>query len=188
LSIWRNLVARWGSGAGNVDEVRMDASTNALITVIQAHHEIHEGDHYFVKGWLDLSNGQVFDFLATTPNTTKWAHMLVNFNSEAEADVEIFEGATTSADGTSVTELNRNRNSANSAGLVITHTPTVTGTGTSVATYKLGSGKQTGGEARANGEMVLKQNTKYIIRITNDTTSNNWFDYIADWYEHTNIN
>ncbi|MDA3802827.1 MAG: hypothetical protein PF488_02935 [Patescibacteria group bacterium] len=49
-------------------------------------------------------------------------------------------------------------------------------------------GKQAGGTVRANNEVVLKRNTKYLIRITNDTTSDNWVNYLADWYEHTDLN
>lgn len=164
----------------------IDPSTEAMPTVEYAHHEIHEGDHYFVKGWMDLTNGQVFDFLATTPDTLKWAHMLVEFGAEAESNITIYEGTTTSADGTPVTAVNRDRNSSNTAGLVITHTPTVTGVGTQIASYKMGSMQKSGGTVRANAELILKQNTKYLIRITNDTALNNWLDYLADWYEHEN--
>lgn len=32
--------------------------------------------------------------------------------------------------------------------------------------------------------MILKRGTKYLIRITNDTASDNWFGYLADWYEY----
>lgn len=166
----------------------IDPSTEAMPIVDYAHHEIHEGDHYFIKGWMDLTNAQVFDFLATTPDTLKWAHMVVAFSSEAESHITIYEGTTTSADGTAVTAVNRNRNSSNTPGVVVTHTPTVTGVGTQIASYKMGSMQKAGGEVRGNNELVLKQNTKYLIRITNDTALNNWFDYLADWYEHTDDN
>lgn len=171
-------------GLGNT--IGVDKATRSIQTIDYAHHEIHEGDHYFVKGWMDLTNAQVFDFLATTPDTLKWAHMLVEFSAEAESHITIYEGTTTSADGTAVTAVNRDRNSSNTAGLVVTHTPTITGVGTQIASYKMGSSQKTGGTVRANAELILKQNTKYLIRITNDTALNNWFDYLADWYEHTN--
>lgn len=171
-------------GLGNT--IGVDKATRSIQIVDYAHHEIHEGDHYFIKGWMDLTNAQVFDFLATTPNTLKWAHMIVAFSSEAESHITIYEGTTTSADGTAVTAVNRDRNSTNTAALVVTHTPTVTNVGTQIASYKMGSMQKAGGEVRGNNELVLKQNTKYLIRITNDTALNNWLDYLADWYEHTN--
>ena len=30
MSLWKLLTARWGSGAGETDEVRIDGATNAL--------------------------------------------------------------------------------------------------------------------------------------------------------------
>lgn len=164
----------------------LDFTTNAVNTVDYAHHEIHGGKHFFVKNWIDLTNGQVLDFLFVTADTLAWAHMIVHFNFQAEANVAIYEDTVVSANGTAVTSYNRNRNSANVAGALVYSTPTVTSVGTLLSAYKAGSGKAVGGEARGSAELVLKQNSQYLIRVTNDTTSNNWFDYLADWYEHTN--
>jgi len=169
-----------------VIEDAVDGTTTALRTVDYAHHEIHSGSHYFVKNWMDLTNGQVFNFLAVTSNSTSWAHMLFAFSFEAEAHINIYEDSVVSANGTAVTTRNRNRNSNNTSGLLLYHTPTITDVGTEIEAYKVGSGKGVGGEVRGNAELVLKQNTNYIIRLTNDTVTNNWVDYLADWYEHTN--
>jgi hypothetical protein len=168
-------------------ELGIDPSTGAICQESYAHCEIHKGDHYYIKDWIDLSNGEVVDFLVVTPDTTKWAHMLVSFSFEAEASAIIYEDTTTSAVGTPVAVLNRNRNSLNTNGVLVYSAPTVTSPGNKLSAYKTGAGKLAGGEARATQEIVLKQNSKYLIRVTNDTTSNNWFDYLADWYEHSNI-
>lgn len=59
MSLWKLLTARWGSSAGETDEVRVDASTNSLQTVEYEHHEVSSGSHYFVVGYQDLSiNGR----------------------------------------------------------------------------------------------------------------------------------
>lgn len=180
--------ALYGRNNGKVVPLIADKSSSALVSIDFAHHEIHEGDHYFIKNFTIISGSGVLDFLAVTPNTTKWAHMLVQFSFEAEANIVIYEGATTSADGSAVISYNRNRNSANTAAVILYTGPTVTTTGTQISAYKTGSGKLTGGESRASAELILKQNTKYLIRVTNDTVSNNWVDYLADWYEHTDNN
>jgi len=75
MSIWRNLVGRWGSGAGEVDEVRIDASTNSLQTIDYAHHEIHSGSHY-KAGFMDtdMATDDVIMILFVTPNTDETAH------------------------------------------------------------------------------------------------------------------
>jgi len=166
----------------------IDASTESLQVIDYAHHEIHSGSHFYIKNYMDLTNAQVFDFLAVTPDTLKWAHMLVEFNFEAEAHIQVYEGTTTSNDGTTVTPVNRNRNSSTTPTVSIYHTPTVTDVGTLIAGYKTGSGNKVGGEIRGSNELILKQNTKYLIRLTNDTALNNWVDYLADWYEHTDKN
>lgn len=172
---------------GKVAPLISDLTSHALTTIDYGHHEIHQGDHFYIKNWIDLTNGQVLDFLVVTPDTTKWTHVVVEFAFEAEANVVVYEGTTTSANGASVTVYNRNRNSATSNTTLVYAAPTVTGVGTQVAAYKAGSGRGAGGTVRANQELVIKQNTKYLIRITNDVTTNNWCDYLADWYEHTNL-
>lgn len=42
-SRWKNLVGRWGSGAGETDDIRIDGATNSLQTLTYEHHEIHSG-------------------------------------------------------------------------------------------------------------------------------------------------
>lgn len=168
-------------------EAKQDRSTGAMACVDYEHLEVHAGGHFFIKDWTDIAGGAAVDFLVVTPNTTKWAHMLFEFAFEAEANIAIYEGAEASANGTPIPVNNRNRNSANTAGLTVFAGPTVTATGARLAGYKAGSGKSVGGDARASAELVLKQNTKYLIRVVNDTVSNNWCDYLADWYEHTNL-
>lgn len=167
-------------------EARQDRSTGAMACIDYEHLEIHAGDHYFIKDWSDIAGSATVDFLVVTPNTTKWAHMVIEFSFEAEANITVYEGATTSANGTAITINNRQRNSVNTAGVTAFTGPTVITTGTSIARYKAGAGKSAGGEVRAAAELILKQDTKYLIRVVNDTVTTNWCDYIADWYEHTN--
>ena len=180
--VYRRCIMYGSSGI----EAKQDVTTGAMACLDYEHVEIHSGDHYFIKDWTDIPGSSTVDFLVVTPNTTKWAHMIIEFTFEAEANITVYEGATTSADGTAITINNRQRNSVNTAGITAYTGPTVTTTGTAIARYKYGSGKSTGGAARASAELVLKQNTKYLIRVVNDTVTSNWCDYLADWYEHTN--
>ena len=168
------------------DNIRMDASTHSLQTIDYSHHEVHSGSAYTFDRNVELANGATTDILLITPNTTKWAHFLYELDVEAEATFTIYEAATATA-GTAVTVTNRNRNVTNPATVTVSHTPTGITTGsTTIRVHHLGAGKSLGGGARGVHEFVLKQNTKYLIRITNLTTSTNWVSLIADWYEHTN--
>ena len=165
-----------------------DETVDAIKTIDYPHSEIHEGNAFLYCEVTDFSNGAVRDILIVTPNTTKWAHMVLDVVSELEADLKIYEAPTASNNGTAVTEFNRNRNSATVNTTVITHTPTIAGgsEGTLICQKHWGSGKANGGESRNLTELVLKQNTKYLLRVTNATTSANQIEIDLNWYEHTN--
>lgn len=167
----------------------LDSATNAVNTVDYAHHEIHSGSHY-KAGRQDttLATSDTIELLFTTSDTTKWAHWVLTSQSTGECVVELYEDTVTSADGTAITPTNRNRNSANTATVVVTHTPTITSDGTKLVEKWLGSTgfkEDTGGETRGNSELVLKQNTKYLLRLT--AVGDGIKGAVGgDWYEHTN--
>jgi len=167
----------------------VDASTETLQTIDYSHHEVHSGSAFLVWDRKDLSNAAVQDYSIVTPNTTKWPHLILEITSEAEACVQLYEVPTLSADGTPFTAYNKNRNSAKVATTIVNDTPAVTATGTTIIFEdQWGSGKQVGGGSRGVEEFILKQNTKYLIRITNLTTSSNFISVHFNWYEHTNKN
>ena len=165
-----------------------DSTTNALAIVDYDEHEIHDGVSFTANYAVDLGNAATIDILVITPDTTKWAHMEYALLCETETEIKMYEGTTTSNDGTGLTEVNRNRNSAVAATVAVSYTPTVAGgaEGTLLRTKHFSSSKTTTSETRGLHEWILKQNTKYLFRITNITASNNWITIILNWYEHTN--
>lgn len=170
--------------------VVLDNSTGVLPSISFTHHNIHDGDTFSYSEVTDVPNAAVRDVLIVTPNTTHWAHLYVEVMTEAEADYKFYEGTVTTGDGTACSEINRNRNlTAVTATTVITHTPTVAGgaEGTLLEWKHWGTGKGVGGAGRDIEEWVLKQGTKYLIRVTNATTSANQVSITLIWYEHTNI-
>jgi len=179
------IVGRWGSGAGETDDVRIDASTNSLQTVDYAHHEIHAGSHFFTGNYTTLSNAQVYDILFVTPAGLTAPHMIFEIATQAEAMFQYYEGVTTSADGTALDMYDRNRVTDNTPTTTFYHTPTVTAVGTLIGQGVFGSGNKGGGTLRDSSEFVLKPSTKYMIRVTNNTSIANWYDWFFDWYEHS---
>ncbi len=165
-----------------------DEKTKALNTVDYSHHEIHSGSSFTSCHKADVANGANLDILVVTPNTTKWSHLTYELEVEAETDVNIYEAPTASNNGTPLAVFNRDRNSSKTAGTTVFHTPTIAGgsEGTLIRCWHLGSGKTFGGGDRGTHEIILKQNTKYLIRLTNATTGNNYMSVKVDWYEHTN--
>jgi hypothetical protein len=168
-------------------QLRLDGSTEAMEIIDYEHHEIHSGSSFVLTNVSDVASGATFDLLMVTPDTTSWAHMFIQATTERETLFEIFEGVTTSSDGTVCTPTNRNRNSTSTANLLCYHTPSITSTASLILNAKSGSGK-TGGEARSEQEIVLKQNTKYLFRVTNDSASAGWVSQQLNWYEHTDKN
>lgn len=163
--------------------LRMDASTHSMQVIDYAHHETHAGSHFDYCEQVALGNGSARDLLIVTPDTLTWSHLLFRIRSSGESNYNLYEGAVTSNDGTQVVTFNRNRNSAGTANTLIYHTPTVGTTGTSICMQHFGAGQRSGGDERGDNEWVLKQNTKYLLRITSEAAANDVSTNI-NWYEH----
>ena len=167
---------------------QIDASTHALQTISYEHHEVHSGSHYEIRINKDVANAGTYNLAFTTPDTTKWIHMVFGVSVELEADIVLSENITSFTGGSAVTPINNNRNSTNTSGLVdmeFDTTPTM-GSPATLAHMVLGSGRSIGGEARASSEIVLKQNTTYLLVISNQSGSAaNETNIFLNWYEHT---
>lgn len=172
--------------SGQEDALRIDASTLALNTVEYEHHEIHSGSFYRAGFQKDVANGGTAILAITTPNTTKWLHFRAAVDLELEATVKLYENPTSSTGGTAVTPRNANRNSTNTSGATVASDPTVNLTGAVVlGNLILGSGRSSGGNSSAEYEWVLKQNTTYLVHVTNNTANANQINIRCQWYEHT---
>ena len=170
----------------NFRGLEQDEITRAMAVIDYAHHEIHEGDHFFVRDFVDLGNSATRDILLISPNSTKVAHLTLEIDHELEGSVKLYETTVTSANGTAIPRINRKRNGSDGSGMLVFHTPTVSAVGTLLEQDQKGSGNKFGNIAnRASEEIMLKRNTKYLIRMTNITANNNLFNWTIDWYEHT---
>lgn len=191
--------AQWGNKKvekprGVYDYLQQDASTEAMITIDYAHHEIHEGSH-FKAGYSNtaMDTNDTLAVLFITPNTTTWAHWTLTSQVTSAAVLQVFEGPTSSANGTAVTRFNRNRNSADTSVVRVYHTPTFSANGTKLAEKWIGASGGlphsvgTGSEFRGDSEIILRQNTKYLLLlIAKDDAMKGAIG--GDWYEHTDKN
>lgn len=176
------LIASIGACAGSYD-----SSTGAVMSVEYEHHEIHAGSFFRAERQADLGNAASTTLVITTPNTTKWLHFRPALDLELEGTIEIYENPTTVSSGTAIIPHNANRNSpALSAATVLVDPIIDLASATLIEKQVLGSGKSSGGDSDSMFEWVLKQNETYVIRITNNTTSNNQINLRCQWYEHTN--
>lgn len=171
--------------------LRIDEATNSLYTVDHLHHEVHEGNYYRSGMNFTLANGNVATFGFTTPNTTTWAHMTWNLSTTADGTFTLLENVTSFSGGASVTPLNQNRNSSNKSkmtcirGMTGSNLITPTG-GTTILNAALATAKGSILSRDTGEEFIMKQNSKYLFRYTNGTSSN-VIQLVLTWYEHVNI-
>lgn len=161
-----------------------DKVTHALVTLPYEHHEIHEGDSFFVHGSFDVTTS-VTTFLVITPNTVTTSHLIFGFKAPAEYSVLLSENASVSSNGTALPSFNSNRNSVKTAGTLFFVGPTLVNTGTTLWQEKLGSGNTESGQFSHEDEILLKTNTKYFFTANKVAAGTQYLNYIFHWYEHT---
>ena len=194
MSLWKLMTGRWGTGAGEVDDVRIDASTNTLQSIEYEHHEIHSGSHYFVCSYVDLTAGQVLDFTWLMPDSAVWTHWVWDIDSEAEFNWLVYEGATaTNPLDNTITPRNNNRNSNNTSGttmkyeiqanLAAANADTDVTSATLLESGITGSGKKLTGSTNRASELVLDQASLYCLR--GIATEAGYVNFCMQWYEHT---
>jgi len=189
MANWKTVQGRYGAGNGDVDDIALDASTNQPIVMATEHHEIHEGDHYYIQGYLELADEATYYVKLVTPNTTTWAHFIFDIKSTGICTTTFDEGATGGmADGSAVTPINNNRNSTNTSAMVLTGGVTAnTGYALRLENDKWGANgfkESIGGGSGRSDELILKQNTVYCRGFISGA-DNNIIQFKASWYEHS---
>ncbi len=202
MSLWKVLTGRWGSGAGETDEVRIDASTNSIQTVGYQHHEVHAGSDYDVTEVFDLTANQVLDIRVTTPVGSKWAHMTIDFFTEKSVEWWWYEDVDIETAGTEYTPINHRRDSGENSVITVTYIinadigdanadtdiadpgATTLGHGkTGEAGAKKDSGSGGGAESREEWILAIAE-TSWSLRFL-DLGSGGFVAVHLDWYEHT---
>ncbi len=170
-----------------------DGISLAAIVIDHSHHHLHSSEHFYAfHEDTAMDTAATLLVLIVTPNTTNWGHFTLVAEATGAATVEVFEAVTTQApnnDGTALTEFNRNRNSVVTAGLVATHTPSINAAGTRMGVEYVGGAPFKGtlsGGARGENELMLKQNTKYLLKLTANADGIK-ASIGADWYEHISL-
>ena len=168
----------------------IDAATNSLQVLDYAHHEIHSGSHFLYTDHAEINEDGTQDYLITVPDSTKWPHMIFKMDGTLITKWQLYEGG--DRVGTTPQTLgNSNRNSTKTATVTV-HKGTSGGTtyGNQIHIYKSGTATNKavqGGQTRNDDELILKQNTKYILRVTS-YSDGNLTNLHLSWYEHTDKN
>ncbi len=176
----------------------IDGATSALVGIDYAHHEIHGGSSYYNERFVQVPAGDVLDIRFWTGNTTKWSHFIAHIITEAEFHVNLYEDveAFTTA-GITLTAVNRDRNSSKTSNwqyfdYILTANAAAANVTTdmtgciNIGKAASGSGRNKSGEGGHEEELILKQDTKYVLRFESRAQNERYVDYVLDWYEHTN--
>jgi hypothetical protein len=166
----------------------IDASTHALNGIDYEHHEIHAGSHFFYTDKATLAANASTSYVISTPNTTKWTHMTFAATGSAITTVDLYESIDLTGVGARQTIVNSNRNSATTSGMEIWDA-IAPGTVGGTLIWSMSSGSATaqsraGLSAERSNEIILKKNTRYLLRITSGT-NDNLTNLQLEWYEHT---
>lgn len=176
-----------GSYAGGEERILTVTEDGRLVAISPAHSAVHLGYSYTIAAFETLANTEVGNFLFSVPDIAPlYCHVVIEVGNSVECLYEMFEGTTVSANGSEYSSVNRNRNSTNEALMKVYSGPTVTADGSIILTSKVGVAKKYGGQVRSENEFVLKNNTNYMLRVTNLASGDNIINGLVSWYEHPN--
>lgn len=165
-----------------------DTVSGCVKVIPYDHAQTHAGLTYFYYDSVTLGSAASQDYLITTP-ANKYIHFLFQGDGSLVTTFNFFEAANRT--GTTLqTVFNHNRITANTASTTI-HKGTSGGTtdGTLMVTHAGGISAGGGGGAKVgtgldySGEIILKQSTKYIFRVTSGTAGN-LCNINMHWYEN----
>ena len=169
--------------------IGIDTNTRAQIGIDYAHHEIHDGGHYHVQGYLELSSGQQWRASFKTPSGAEQLHFLYDIKSTGICTSYFDEAASGGmSGGVSVTPLNNNRNFADASVVMFSgNVGPASGYTMRLENDKWGADgfkENIGGGAGRDDELVLKEDTTYM-RTFISGADDNIIQFKASWYEHT---
>ena len=96
----------------------IDAATNARITLENDHNQIHDGRSYHICDVQNVSS-TTEKWLITTPDTTRFSHIVFDIRATGEMSVTITEGADRTGSN-ALDEINRHRESPLASTVIVT--------------------------------------------------------------------
>ena len=174
-----------GLAIGNLRPGIIDPKTGVLIGIDYEHHSVHEAFHFNYFDSITLGSGASQVYLLETGN--RFVHFQKSVLHSALSTIDVYEGA--DRVGTTLqTAFNNQRNSILTPEMMI-HKGISGGTtdGTLLQNYSFGFASafsRLGGDSRNQEEVVLKINTKYLMRVAS-STNGQLFVVNFNWYEIT---
>lgn len=164
-----------------------DETSGTLIAIDYVHHEVHEGITFHAERLETAVNNNVsLDVLLVTG--AKECHAVFGPSAGGSCYVFLYEGTTTSNNGTALSLYNMRRSKSNVPASLAYYAPTVVALGPALVSRYLpgGTSNQTrvGGGVRTGTEWIQRANTRYLFRITNVSGSAIAIGSAVEFYEH----
>jgi len=157
----------------------------ALTTASFVVRKIHQGEMFGASYlWDSIADGDDAEILIATGN--KECHLMFQTQCEGNSVIALYEDVTTDDDGTEVASYDLNRVTGNSPASTIYRDPSITDDGLTLPRFLAPGGKRvkaTGGVSANRNEIVLKPNSKYAIRVTNESGAAAIVSVLIEWIE-----
>ena len=150
--------------------------TNAEVGIGYFHHKIHHEKMFIVADVgtnIQIATPKLWGI--TTPNSTVLLHAMIALEADGIIKLQIYEAPTITGAGTGLTPLNMNRNSSKTSTAAPVKDMTVSANGTLVLSMVCGGtvGRASLFDLLGESEIVLKQNTAYLISATSVANGTN---------------
>ena len=155
-------------------------------TITQDHINIHLGNGFTLAEYHEgLANSGVLNHLIVTGYYPVHIRQLIVETTQAPVVMDYFEDTTVSANGTLNPVANNNRTSTKTATAAVYEGPTITTDGTAMGSTLIPTtAKDSGGVGfLKGGEWILKPNSNYLFRVTNNSGSSIDFGLTLFFYE-----
>ena len=139
---------------------------------------------FFHKSTVALAAGSVtVDFMFVVPPHLVHVDASMRIRSGSECQLELWEGATTSNDGTPISLYDVDRNCAGVPDLQAYANPTITAMGTKIWSSTLSAQSVAEVNSDVNYDIIPRFNTKYIWRVVKSASQASWVDVDFFWWE-----
>ena len=173
-------------------DVKFDAVTNGQVTIPTEHHEVHEGDAYNIS---HLYSAVAKDAVVAVQLDTQGTHdihlkRLEAYITGAKGLLELVEAPTVTDGTTPVAIINQNRAGTPRASNARAYSDPSGISGGTVLESRLFGGGGVGQQAPAGNrpievEFILRRNTTYLLRLTNQSAGAEDLSIWSFWYEET---
>jgi hypothetical protein len=167
-------------GRVNISGATPGSSSNPFVTISQDYIRALtvEGNLFDVSAYASVNDNSDINVLCVTPAApvTITSLQLTVTGDSSPLVLNLYEGTVVSNNGTTLAARNHNRQSAATMSAALYASPTITSNGTKLETRYYGAGTGFSSaqlETDLSNRWVLKQNTNYLVKITNNSGNNN---------------